>query len=90
MHIFSQRKLDAEEMPMIEFPAPSDGDVRLIEFIRTIGFAPSNSEARRLIQQKAVEVDGQVVTDVDARIAPQDGMIVKVGKRRFGKVKIVG
>jgi len=53
-----------------------------------VGFAPSNSEARRLIQQKAVEIDGNVISDVDARLAPQDGMVVKVGKRRFGKVKI--
>jgi tyrosyl-tRNA synthetase len=89
-HIFSQRKLDAAEMPTIEFSSPplSDGTVRLIEFLRLVGFAPSNSEARRLIQQKAVEIDGNVISDVDARLAPQDGMVVKVGKRRFGKVKI--
>jgi tyrosyl-tRNA synthetase len=91
-HIFSQRKFDAEEMPTIEFSSQplSDGAVRLIEFIRLVGFAPSNSEARRLIQQKAVEIDGNVISDVDARIAPQDGMVVKVGKRRFGKVKVIG
>ncbi len=91
-HIFSQRKWDAEEMPTIEFPSQplSDGTIRLVEFIRSIGFAPSNSEARRLIQQKAVEIDGNIITDMDARIAPQDGMMVKVGKRRFGRVKVVG
>jgi tyrosyl-tRNA synthetase len=92
-HIFSQRKIEAADAPPIEVKRESlsgDGTMRLVEFIRLIGFAPSNSEARRLIQQKAVEIDEQVVVDVEGRIAPQDGMIVKVGKRRFGKVKIRG
>ncbi|MCS6862001.1 MAG: tyrosine--tRNA ligase [Abditibacteriales bacterium] len=92
-HIFSQRKIEAEEAPTIEVQRQwlsEDGTSRLIEFIRLIGFAPSNSEARRLIQQKAVEINGNVIADINARIAPQDDMIVKVGKRRFGKVKIVG
>jgi tyrosyl-tRNA synthetase len=91
-HIFSQREIKPEDAPTIEVQRSwlgEDGTMRLVEFIRFIGFVPSNSEARRLIQQKAVEIDGNVMTDVDARITPQDGMIIKVGKRRFGKVKVV-
>jgi len=47
----------------------------------------SNSELRRLLSQRAVEVDGEVVTDPDAPVAiPEDGVFVKVGKRNWFRV----
>lgn len=44
----------------------------------------SRSEAKRLLSQGAVEVDGAKVTDDMVRI--KDGSIIKVGKRRFKKI----
>lgn len=55
--------------------------------IKAAGLAPSNSEARRLIQQGAVDVDGARITDVNYVLAPHKGYAIKVGKRRFKKVK---
>ena len=49
-----------------------------------LGLVLSRSEAKRLLSQGAVEIDGQKVTDDVVRI--RDGSIVKVGKRRFKKV----
>jgi len=43
--------------------------------------AVSTSEANRLIKQRAVEVDGEVVEA--PRLALRDGMIIRVGKHRF-------
>lgn len=48
---------------------------------------PSRSEAKRLIEQGGVKVDGAVIGDKNALIKPQKGMIVQVGKRKFLKVK---
>jgi tyrosyl-tRNA synthetase len=49
------------------------------------GLVTSNSEARRLIQQGAVEVDGSRVTDPNQKV-PATGersRLLQVGKRRF-------
>jgi tyrosyl-tRNA synthetase len=46
------------------------------------GLTSSRSEARRLIAQGAVEVDGEKVTE-DVMILFRDGIVIKVGKHRF-------
>jgi tyrosyl-tRNA synthetase len=43
---------------------------------------------RRLIDQGGVELDGERVTDRDARTAVTSGMLIKVGKRKFARFKI--
>jgi tyrosyl-tRNA synthetase len=54
--------------------------------IRKAGLVASNSEARRMILQGAVEVDGQRVTDVDYTLQRGRSYLVRVGKRRFKRV----
>ncbi len=54
--------------------------------IRAAGLAASNAEARRLIQQGAVDVDGTTVTDVNYVLSLHKGYLIKVGKRRFKRV----
>lgn len=48
--------------------------------------APSKSEAKRLVEQGAVEIDGKVIRDTQRVIRPKEGMIIKVGKRKFLKI----
>jgi len=48
----------------------------------------SSSEARRLIKQGAVSIDGKKILDENAKIQMKDGMIIQVGKRRFLKISI--
>ena len=52
------------------------------------GLAASNSEARRLIEQGGVKVEGEAVRDVKAEISTTrtESILVQVGKRRFAKV----
>ena len=61
----------------------------IVRAITAAGFAASNGEARRLVQQGAVSLDGERVGDVDAQV-PADGRerILKVGKRRFARLVI--
>jgi tyrosyl-tRNA synthetase len=49
--------------------------------------ASSSSEARRLIQQGAVRVDGKKVSDVNLRLAAQAPMLLQIGKRRFARIR---
>ncbi|MGI5827450.1 MAG: tyrosine--tRNA ligase [Patescibacteria group bacterium] len=47
---------------------------------------PSKSEARRLIEQGAVRVDGEVVKDLKTEVTLKPGMIIQAGKRKFIKI----
>ena len=67
---------------------PSSNPINVISLIREAGFASSNTEARRLIKQGAVYVDGERVTDIEALIAVKGGEILKVGKRRFARLNV--
>ena len=47
------------------------------------GMVSSVSEARRLLAQRAVEIDGEVIMADDQYIDLKAGMLIRVGKRRF-------
>ncbi|HET9135192.1 MAG TPA: tyrosine--tRNA ligase [Candidatus Kapabacteria bacterium] len=62
----------------------------LIDLMVEQQLAPSKSEARRLIQGGGVSLDGEKVADVAALItATSEGIVLKVGKRKFLKIKSV-
>jgi len=52
------------------------------------GLTSSNGEARRMVEQGAVSINGQKVTDsrLTLDIAALTPFIVKVGKRRFARI----
>jgi len=50
------------------------------------GLAASNGEARRLIEQGGVRLDGEVVRDVDSHVALGSPRLLQAGKRRFVRV----
>jgi tyrosyl-tRNA synthetase len=65
----------------------SRADSRLLWWVlKQASLAPSASEARRLIEQGAVDVDGERVTDLDHRLAPGRDYLIRVGKRRYKRV----
>ena len=64
------------------------GRIRLTKLLVLAGLAESNSEAKRLISQGGVSVDGDRVHKVDADVAVKDGVVLRVGKRRFVKVRL--
>ncbi|MBI2117318.1 hypothetical protein HYT95_00310, partial [Candidatus Peregrinibacteria bacterium] len=67
----------------------------LIDALVASGLVPSKSEARRLIEQKGIEMNKKVVQSIDAKIgegltpeALAKGVIIQIGKRRFLKLMI--
>ena len=62
-------------------------DDLLINIIADSGLLNSKSEARRMIKQSAVKIDGETVTDIHHKITKSDSFILKVGKRKFLKVR---
>ncbi|MGB2629768.1 MAG: tyrosine--tRNA ligase [Candidatus Omnitrophota bacterium] len=62
-------------------------NINIIDLIKEVKFVPSGSEARRLVNQNAVTVDGKKIADISAEISlDKKGKVLKVGKRRFGKI----
>jgi tyrosyl-tRNA synthetase len=57
------------------------------ELMKQLHFASSTSEARRLLGQGAVRVDGQTVSDVNFRFVPGQHRILEVGKRRVARIE---
>jgi len=51
-----------------------------------LDFAKSGSEARRLIAQGAVRIDGRVVTDVDFHFDGALHRVIEVGKNRIAQL----
>jgi tyrosyl-tRNA synthetase len=68
----------------------ASGDVGLLDLMRDAGLVASNGEARRLVQQGAVSIDGERVDDPTLRIdlASRAPFVIKAGKRRFVRVVI--
>lgn len=64
-----------------------DGPTGIVDLIVRAGFAASNGEARRLVQQGAVRLGGEPVADAQATVDASAGPVVlKVGKRRYARL----
>jgi tyrosyl-tRNA synthetase len=68
-----------------------DGRIRLSALLALAfpGAIPSNKEGRRKIEQGAVRLDGEVVTDADLHVTPTevDGVILQMGKRNWARLR---
>jgi tyrosyl-tRNA synthetase len=82
--IFREKQAPAE-MPEVRVPA---GGMGIVQMIVSCGFAKGTSEARRLIEQGAVSIDDRAISNIDEQITPRGGEVLRVGKRRFGKIVI--
>ncbi len=79
--IFAQKKIPTD-MPEVTIFGP----INIVELVCKAGFAESKSKARKLVQQNAVSINDEKVTDIDAEASPESGAVLKVGKRRFAKI----
>jgi len=58
----------------------------LLDLIFGMRLVPSKSEAKRVIKQGGVKIDGNVIKDPKYPVKVKEGMIVQVGKRKFAKL----
>jgi len=78
-----QRKEIPDEIPGV-FIEIGSGTIPICSLCVETGLAKSNSEAKRLLSQGAIHIDGERVhTDT---VCIKDGSVIKVGKRRFVKI----
>jgi tyrosyl-tRNA synthetase len=79
-----QRREQPAEIETVRLPADAPKPVWLV--LKEAGLVQSTSEARRMIQQGAVEISGQRVTSTEQTLQPGSDQPIQVGKRRFKRV----
>ena len=67
-------------------PETADAAIRLVKLMTASGMAATNSEAKRLIHEGGVSIDGAKVTDAESEVTLRQPFVLKVGKRRFVKI----
>ncbi|MCI8714469.1 MAG: tyrosine--tRNA ligase [Oscillospiraceae bacterium] len=85
---------DNADMPSTDLDPSSftDGQIGVLDLLVACGLAPSKGEARRLVQQGGVSVNGEKVSGVDQRLDQAlfggEGVIIKKGKKVFHRAVV--
>jgi tyrosyl-tRNA synthetase len=74
-----QRRQLPEDMPVYALAQPEN----VVDVIAAANLARSKSQARRLVQQGAVRLDGEKIEDIDTELMVEDEAVLRIGKRRF-------
>jgi len=87
--VFSQREIPTD-MPEVVVPADQfkEGKIWIVRLLIVAEMAKSNGEARRLVEQGGVTIDGERVADSSAELEIKDGQILRAGKLRYGRLKV--
>jgi len=75
--VFQERELPAEIPPYIMARETS-----IVDLLVAARLARSKSEARRLVEQGGVRLDGQVVAEIETHVEPR-GQVLQVGRRHY-------
>jgi tyrosyl-tRNA synthetase len=73
-----------DEIP--EFKFGEKREINILDLIILVNFTPSKGEAKRLVTQGGVTLDGEKITDFQKVVSLKSGAILKVGKRKFIKL----
>jgi tyrosyl-tRNA synthetase len=76
-----------EEMEELTLDSLGKG-MGVVNILSQAGLVKSNSEAMRMIQQGAVRIDGERVSDSKLEVAAHTTRIYQVGKRRFARITL--
>ncbi len=84
---------DPEEIPDLFLDAgqlDTEGRIPASLLLKTIGLESSTSSARRVIEQGGFNVGPrhETITDPKALVIVSDGLIIRVGKRRIGRIRL--
>ena len=85
---------NAANMPTVQLSDDDfeDNTIGILNLLSKSGLVPSNSEARRAVQQGGVSVDGEKVTDIHTTFTKDtfdgDGVVLKKGKKNFKKITL--
>ena len=82
-----QRKQAPEDLEEVAVALGAEAEMGLLDLLERLSLTKSRGEARRLVEQNAVSVDGNIVCDPRRQLGPGT-YLLKVGKRRFARVRL--
>ena len=82
------KRVFKEKKPPLKMPSVSikQKELNLLDLLVKTRLAPSRSEAKRLVVQGGVKIEGRVQKDWQKTVKTKKGMVLQVGKRKFIKV----
>ncbi|MFA6664941.1 MAG: tyrosine--tRNA ligase [Armatimonadota bacterium] len=89
-HVFSNREIPTDiEGVKVPASAVKEGKVWIVRLLKDLaGFASTNSEARRLIEQGGVTLDGEKITNPNAELKLKSGQVLRAGRLKFGRIEM--
>ena len=81
--IFIQKEVP-DDIPEIKLDESTG--IGILDLIVKVNFASSKGEARRLVTQGGVSIDGEKISDINAELTFGKPKVLKVGKRKFIKI----
>jgi tyrosyl-tRNA synthetase len=81
------QKQDYSRAQAVSLPEGTENPIWVVDLIKLLGAIKTSSEAKRLLEEGAVEVDGQKILEFKAQVAWRTGTIVKVGKHRIYSIE---
>ena len=76
-----------DDMPAVAV-ASSGGSIGIAQLLKQAGLVESTSDALRMIDQSAVKLDGERVSDKTLKLPTGTVVVAQVGKRKFGRVTV--
>jgi len=86
-NLIHKKKEVPDDIPEFSPELNEEGTVWIVALLTGADLAGSNSEARRLIQQGGVRIDGEQIEDTTLNLPVTDEFVLQVGKRRFVRIK---
>ncbi|HEX7112090.1 MAG TPA: tyrosine--tRNA ligase [Mizugakiibacter sp.] len=77
-----------QDIVVQDIAVPAEG-VRIGALLKAVGLAPSTSEAMRKLAERAVRIDGEVVTDRERVFHPGTECLLQLGKRGYARVRLI-
>lgn len=84
--VFQQRVLP-DEIPIVKWHGAKSTPI--LDLLVSLNLLESKSEARRMIKNGGIRINGEKVSDIHLQISIDDELIIQVGKRKFIKLKKV-
>ncbi|MBI1729280.1 tyrosine--tRNA ligase [Candidatus Acetothermia bacterium] len=83
-----ERPNDVTQVVISKSELNAHNKIGIVQLLTVTKLVSSKSDARRLVEQGAVELDGQRIGSVDDEAELRSGMLLRVGKKRFAEIKI--
>ena len=80
---FKQKEIP-DDIPVVHMS--SEGPVWICRLLVDAGLVASNGEARRMVKQGGVKLDGEKIADGDLEVQPKGELVLQAGKRRFARI----